>query len=115
MQAMTYRLLCELYRQVRLSLRGDFTLQQILEFRQDPGLFQLHAASNSLSITMATARVGLEGKAKADEQPSHNAIDNGNPAHFKPRWFVLVGTAACDSFGSCTSVGCLCSRTATYT
>jgi hypothetical protein len=25
----------------------------------------------------------------ADEQPSHKAIDNGNPANFKPQWFVL--------------------------
>ncbi|KAH6664303.1 hypothetical protein B0J14DRAFT_523471 [Halenospora varia] len=38
---------------------------------------------------MATARVGLEGNANAGEQPSHNAIDKGNPAHFNPRWFVL--------------------------
>jgi hypothetical protein len=38
---------------------------------------------------MATARVGLEDGAKANEQPSHKAIDHGNPAHFKPKWFVL--------------------------
>jgi hypothetical protein len=85
---MTYRFLCELlYRQVRLSFRTNFTPQQVPEFQQDPGLFQLHAASNSgfLCDTIATARVGLEGKANADEQPSHKAIDNGNPAHFKPR------------------------------
>jgi hypothetical protein len=31
----------------------------------------------------------MEHDVKADEQPSHKAIDNGNPAHFNPKWFVL--------------------------
>jgi hypothetical protein len=36
---------------------------------------------------MSQARVGVDDG--ADQQPSHRAIDNGNPAIYKPKWFVL--------------------------
>ena len=36
---------------------------------------------------MSQARVGVEEG--AEQQPSHRTIDNGNPAVFKPKWFVL--------------------------
>ena len=36
---------------------------------------------------MSQARIGDEEG--ADQQPSHQAIDHGNPAVFKPKWFVL--------------------------
>jgi len=35
---------------------------------------------------MVQARIGTQ---TGDEQPSHSAIDNGNPAEFEPRWLVL--------------------------
>jgi len=38
---------------------------------------------------MTNARVGVEDNGNTNEQPSHKAIDNGNPAYFKPKWFVL--------------------------
>lgn len=36
---------------------------------------------------MSPARVGV--KDGAEQQPSHGAIDNGNPTIFKPNWLVL--------------------------
>jgi len=40
-----------------------------------------------LFTTMVDARIAVEqGK---EQQPSHSAIDNGNPAQFKPKYLVL--------------------------
>jgi hypothetical protein len=36
---------------------------------------------------MSSAHVGVENG--SENQPSHRAIDNGNPAVFKPKWLVL--------------------------
>jgi len=36
---------------------------------------------------MSSVRVGVEEG--VEEQPSHRAIDNGNPSNFNPKWFVL--------------------------
>lgn len=36
---------------------------------------------------MSQARIGVEEG--TDQQPSHQAIDHGNPTVYKPKWFVL--------------------------
>lgn len=38
---------------------------------------------------METSHVDLDDKFKNNEKPSHEAIDNGNPSIFKPKWLVL--------------------------
>ena len=38
---------------------------------------------------MANFGVETQNRVNSSEQPSHKAIDNGNPAHFQPKWLVL--------------------------
>lgn len=57
---------------------------------------------------MAATHTGPEAKHNAYEQPSHKAIDEGNPAHFAPRWLVLDDTNI-DLITFTASVAAVCS------
>jgi hypothetical protein len=48
---------------------------------------QLLTSLISQSSAMSSARVGVEDG--VEQQPSHGAIDNGNPTVYKPKWLVL--------------------------
>jgi len=64
--------------------------------------------STLLSTKMAATHTGPEAKHNAYEQPSHKAIDEGNPAHFAPRWLVLDDTNI-DLITFTASVAAVCS------
>ena len=64
--------------------------------------------STLLSTKMAATHTGPEAKHNAYEQPSHKAIDKGNPARFAPRWLVLDDTNI-DLITFTASVAAVCS------